>query len=204
MDRLIAGYHRFRANQWPERRATYERLAEQGQSPRALVVACSDSRVDPTMIFDAAPGELFTVRNVANLIPPYEPDAAFHATSAALEFGVRVLQVPDLIVMGHAMCGGIHALLNGVPKEAGDFLAGWIRIAERAKQRALACAPADPQTACELEAVRLSLENLRTFPWVEERVQAGRLRLHGAMYGVRSGVLSMLGADGTFSAVPVK
>lgn len=202
MDRLIAGYHRFRANQWPERRATYERLAEQGQAPRALVLACSDSRVDPTMIFDAAPGELFTVRNVANLVPPYEPDDAFHATSAALEFGVRVLQVPDLIVMGHAMCGGIQALLNGVPSSAGDFLAGWIHIAERAKQRALASGPADLQTACEQEAVRLSLENLLTFPWVQEAVQSGRLRLHGAMYGVRSGVLSMLGEDGAFQPVP--
>ena len=133
MDRLIAGYRRFRETQWPERRATFEQLAEKGQSPRALVVACSDSRVDPTMIFGAAPGELFVVRNVAALVPPYEPDDASHATSSALEFGVRVLQVPDLIVVGHELCGGIQALLSGVPEAADDFLAGWIRIAEPAK-----------------------------------------------------------------------
>ena len=203
MDRLIAGYHRFRQSRWPERRETYEHLAEHGQSPRALVLACSDSRVDPTMIFDAAPGELFIVRNIANLVPPYQPDARWHGTSAALEFGVRVLQVPDLIVMGHAMCGGIHALLNGVPAQAGDFLADWIQIAEPAKRRVLECAPADPQTACEHEAVKLSLENLLSFPWIAERVQSEKLRLHGAVYGIRSGVLSLLGEDGEFRPVPV-
>ena len=202
MDRLIAGYHQFRQSQWPERRETYEQLAEYGQSPRALVLACSDSRVDPTMIFGAAPGELFVVRNIANLVPPYQPDARWHGTSAALEFGVRVLKVPDLIVMGHAMCGGIHALLNGVPAPAGDFLAGWIAIAEPARRRVLECAPADPQTACEHEAVRLSLRNLMSFPWIRERVEGGSLRLHGAMYGIRSGVLSLLGEDGEFQAVP--
>jgi len=204
MDRLIAGYHRFRKTQWPERRDTYERLAEYGQSPRALVLACSDSRVDPTMIFGAAPGELFIVRNIANLVPPYQPDTNWHGTSAALEFGVRVLQVPDLIVMGHAMCGGIHALLNGVPAPAGDFLAGWIAIAEPAKRRVLECSPADPQTACEHEAVRLSLRNLLSFPWIRERVESGKLRLHGAMYGIRSGVLTLLGEDGEFHPVPAE
>lgn len=201
MDRLIAGYHRFRRSRWPERRQIYESLAEHGQSPRALVLACSDSRVDPTMIFDAAPGELFVIRNIANLAPPYRPDARWHGTSAALEFGVRVLQVPDLIVMGHAMCGGIHALLNGVPETAGDFLAGWIAIAEPAKSRVLECAPADRQTACEHEAVRLSLGNLLTFPWIAERVQGEKLRLHGAMYGIRSGMLSLLEEDGEFHLV---
>lgn len=204
MDRLIAGYHRFRESRWPERKATYENLAEHGQSPRALVLACSDSRVDPTMIFDAAPGELFIVRNIASLVPPYQPDARWHGTSAALEFGVRVLQVPDLIVMGHAMCGGINALLNGVPAECGDFLAGWIQIAEPAKRRVLECAPADPLIAGVHEAVKLSLENLLSFPWIAERVQSGKLTLHGAMYGIRSGELSLLGEDGDFHTVPAE
>jgi carbonic anhydrase len=133
MDRLIEGYRRFRSTQWPERRASFEALAQQGQSPRAMVIACSDSRVDPAMIFAAGPGELFVIRNVANLVPPYGPDAEPHATSAALEFAIRVLQVPDVIVMGHAMCGGISALLQGSPHPVGDFLGPWMRIAEPAK-----------------------------------------------------------------------
>src|SRR5258708_18831596 len=112
MIELITGYKRFRARGWPERRKAFESLAEDGQRPTALVVACVDSRVDPTMIFDTAPGEMLTVRNVANLVPPYAPDRAHHSTSAALEFGGRVLEVKDLIVLGHGMCGGVHALLN--------------------------------------------------------------------------------------------
>lgn len=201
MDGLISGYRRFRATTWPDRRQIFETLAREGQSPRALVIACSDSRVDPTMIFDAAPGELFVVRNVANLVPPYSPDAAHHATSAALEFAVRVLQVPEIVVLGHAMCGGIRALLEGAPAEASDFLSPWMRIAEPARRRALACDPVDPQTACELETVKLSLENLLTFPWITERMRQGLLSLHGATYGIQSGELRMLAGDGEFHLV---
>jgi carbonic anhydrase len=198
MDRLIAGYRRFRAEQWPERRAVFERLADGGQAPKTMVIACSDSRVDPTMIFGAEPGELFVLRNVANLVPPYEPDSAFHATSAALEFAVRVLEVETLIVMGHAMCGGIKVLVEGAPDPAGDFLVPWMRIAEPAKQRALARAPVDVITACEQEAIKLSLEHLLTFPWIADRVSAGRLRLTGMSFDIRSGVLTVLGPDGVF------
>ena len=115
MQNLLAGYQRFRANGWPEKRREFELLAEHGQSPRAMVVACIDSRVDPAMIFDAAPGEMLTVRNVASLVPPYAPDASYHGTSAALEFGVRVLGVRELIVLGHGLCGGVKALLDGTP-----------------------------------------------------------------------------------------
>jgi len=201
MKHLIEGYRRFRQTQWPERRATFETLAREGQSPRAMVVACSDSRVDPAMIFGAGPGELFIVRNVANLVPPFAPDSTYHSTSAALEFAVRVLEVPDLIVMGHAMCGGIRVLLEGPPQQAGDFLELWMRIAEPAKRRVLSCTPADPQTACEMEAIKLSIENLHTFSWIEERVKDGRLRLHGATFDIRTGVLSLLGPDGRFAPV---
>jgi len=201
MQRLIDGYRRFRAQQWPERRAMFERLAHGGQSPRTMVIACSDSRVDPTMIFNAEPGELFILRNVANLVPPYQPDSAFHATSAALEFAVRVLEVTDLIVMGHAMCGGIGVLLRGAPDPAGDFLLPWMRIAERAKRRVLERASADPQSDCEQESVKLSLENLLTFPWIADRVLGGRLRLTGSIFDIRSGLLTLLGPDGNFAAV---
>ena len=201
MDALIAGYRRFRAGAWPERRALFEHLAAEGQQPRAMVIACADSRVDPAMIFDAGPGEIFVVRNVANLVPPWQPDGAYHGTSAALEFGVRALQVRDLIVMGHGLCGGVRALLEGVPETLGEFVGPWIRLAEPARARTLACAPVDPQLTCEQETVRVSLESLLTFPWIAAPVREGRLRLHGAHFDVRSGVLSVLGADGRFAPV---
>jgi carbonic anhydrase len=195
---LVAGYHQFREDVWPERRKLFEALARDGQKPRALIISCSDSRVDPAMVFGAAPGELFIIRNVANLVPPYAPDGEYHGTSAALEFAVRVLEIPRVIILGHAMCGGVHALLNGFPSTAKDFIAPWMQIANTARARALACDPVDAQTACEEETVKLSLRNLVTFPWVAERVAEGRLSLHGGSFDIRTGVLSMLGDDGNF------
>ena len=193
MNRLIDGYRRFREETWPAQRDRFMALAAQGQRPETMLIACSDSRVDPQMIFSAAPGELFVVRNVANLVPPYMPDANLHGTSAAVEFGVRVLQVRQLVVMGHALCGGIRALLEGVPPAAGDFVAGWIGIAERARAVALRCdAPEAQQEASEHEAVRISLANLMTFPWVAEAVAEGRLTLRGAHFGVATGRLMLL------------
>lgn len=202
MEGLIAGYRRFRAGLWRTERERFENLAREGQSPRALVIACSDSRVDPQMIFDSPPGELFMVRNVANLVPPYRPDAAYHGTSAALEFGIKALNIPDVIVMGHGQCGGVLALLTGTPPGVDDFVAPWMQIAEPARRRAMReTDPAAQATACEHETVRLSLENLRTFPWVRERVDAGRMRLHGCYFDIRSGVLTRLGPDGAFHPV---
>ena len=193
MNCLLDGYRRFREETWPAQRDRFMALAEQGQRPETMLIACSDSRVDPQMIFSAAPGELFVVRNVANLVPPYMPDANLHGTSAAVEFGVRVLQVRQLVVMGHALCGGIRALLEGVPPAAGDFVAGWIGIAERARAVALRCdAPDAQQQAGEHEAVRISLANLMTFPWVAEAVAEGRLTLRGAHFGVATGRLMLL------------
>lgn len=202
MDRLINGYRRFRADGWPDRKRLFEQLADQGQTPRALVIGCVDSRVDPGMILDAGPGELLVLRNVANLVPPYAPDGAHHSTSAALEFAVRVLRVPDIVIIGHAMCGGIAALMNGAPPEATDFLVPWINIAARAKSRVLACDDAtDQQLACEHAAIVLSLENLREYPWVAERLADGSLQLHGAHFDIRSGTLKLLGEDGAFAPV---
>ncbi len=199
MDGLLNGYARFRAGAWPERKRMFERLAERGQAPRAMVIACADSRVDPGMIFDTGPGELFVVRNVANLVPPYAPDGAHHATSAALEFGVRVLRVGHLIVMGHGMCGGIAALIHGGPEQATDFLMPWINIAAKARDRVLACDDGtDPQLALEQQAVALSLENLRGYPWIAERLADGSMELHGAHFDVRHGILNLLDADGEF------
>lgn len=203
MDELIAGYRRFRQETWPQQRARFEQLAAQGQRPHTMVIACSDSRVDPQMIFSAGPGELFVVRNVANLVPPYMPDALFHGTSAAVEFAVRVLQVKRIVVMGHALCGGIRALIEGAPPEARDFVAGWIGIAGRARAVALRCdVPEQRQEVAEHEAVRISLDNLMTFPWVAEAVAAGRLALHGAHFGVATGRLVLVPAKGAPRPAP--
>lgn len=202
MDRFIDGYRRFRAEEWPARRRRFEALAEQGQRPQALVIACIDSRVDPAMIFDASPGEILTLRNVANLVPPYAPDGSYHGTSAAVEFAVRVLEVPRLVVLGHGMCGGVRALLDGAPAEAADFVGGWMAIAARARVAALRCDGAEAQqTCCEQEVVKVSLANLMSFPWVAERVADGRLSLAGAWFAIHSGVLDWLQPDGSFAAV---
>ncbi len=155
------------------------------------------------MVFDVGPGEIFIVRNVANLVPPFEDDTAFHGTSAAIEFAVRVLGVKDVIVMGHAMCGGIHALLHPASAERLDFMSSWVEIAAEARDRVLACEPVEEkrQQMCEFEAIKLSLRNLMTFPWVAARVNDGRLHLHGASFDIRSGMLSRLNADGAFEPV---
>jgi len=201
MDDLLAGYRRFRHAGWPERRQVFEGLSEHGQVPSALVVACIDSRVDPAVIFDAAPGQMLTVRNVANLVPPYAPDVAYHGTSAALEFGIRVLEVPHLVVLGHGQCGGVKTLLEGAPAIAGDFVGQWMSIAEPARVKSLRCDSVQAQQhLCEYEVVKISLANLLTFPWIAERVASGKLTLHGAWFAIKTGELMVLGPDGEFSA----
>jgi carbonic anhydrase len=200
MQELLAGYQRFRTNGWPEKRREFESLAENGQAPRALVVACIDSRVDPAMIFDAAPGEMLTLRNVASLVPPYAPDAAYHGTSAALEFAVRVMEVRDIIVLGHGLCGGVKTLLDGAPGKAKEFVAPWMSIAQPACARAMRFPPGEGRRlVCEHEVIKVSLANLMTFPWIAERVAAGELTLHGAWFDIRIGALMTLQADGAFS-----
>jgi carbonic anhydrase len=201
MKRLIAGYERFRAHGWPEQRRVFESLAQNGQAPESLVVTCVDSRVDPAMIFNAGPGEILTVRNVANLVPPYAPDSNYHGTSAALEFGVRVMEVRHVIVMGHGLCGGVKALLDDVPGDEHEFVAHWMSIAQPARERAMQYGTvAERQLHCEYEVVKVSLANLMTFPWVAGRVAAGRLKLHGAWFNIRSGELKILQPDGAFAA----
>jgi carbonic anhydrase len=201
MDTLIDGYRRFRAGTWRDERGRFEELSRLGQKPQALVIACSDSRTDPQMVFNAGPGELFVIRNVANLVPPYGPDDQPHGTSAAVEFAVRSLRVREIVVMGHAMCGGIQALLNGAPAEVPDFVGQWMRIAEPALLRAAKEPPERRQHVCEHEAVRLSLANLMTFPWIKATVDAGTLRLHGCYFGIQSGILEHLGDDGIFRPI---
>ncbi len=193
MNDLVDGYRRFRAETWPAERARYEALAARGQRPQTMVIACSDSRVDPATVFDAGPGELFVVRNVAGLVPPYTPDSGYHGTSAALEFAVRVLKVCRIVVLGHAQCGGIRAMVEGAPEEARDFVRSWMALAAVE----LGPMPAPPASEdvlyhYETEVVRLSLKNLRTFPWIAEAERAGQLELSGMRFAIHTGVLLRL------------
>lgn len=191
-DPLLAGYRRFRTERWPEAKAEYEALAA-GQTPHTLIVACSDSRADPALIFDAAPGQLFVVRNVANLVPPYQPDGQLHGVSAALEFGVKALKVRRIVIMGHAHCGGVAAMRNGASHDVQDFVAPWIEQGTPVVRRvAETVPPADVEQASEEAIVRLSIRNLRTFPWIAEREAAGELELTGLHFGIAEGILRKL------------
>jgi len=195
MDPLIDGYRKFRAEVWPAERARYEALARWGQSPETLVIACSDSRVDPQTIFGAVPGELFVIRNVAALVPQYEPDPGHHGTSAALEFGVKVLKVARIVVLGHGQCGGVRAMAYGPPPQARDFIASWVEIGAPALEAG--GGGAEPRLdRIEAEVVRVSLANLRTFPWITEAVEAGRLVLQGYLFDVHTGVLLSVEPEG--------
>jgi len=192
---LIDGYRRFRTSGWDRERERWAQLAE-GQSPKVMVVACSDSRVDPSEIFDARPGEMFVVRNVANLVPPFETSPGRHGVSAALEFAVTQLEVEEVIVLGHGFCGGCAAALTGhfdeAPHGEGHFIGDWIELLRDAREKVRSEHGPDAFRAMELEGVRTSLTNLRTFPWVREREADGRLSLHGAFFSIADGVLHVL------------
>jgi carbonic anhydrase len=204
-EELLAGYHRFREGDWEHQRARWERLA-QGQSPRIMVIACSDSRVDPAQIFDVSPGEIFVVRNVANMVPPFETTPGHHGVSAALEFAVTQLKVPEVVVLGHGACGGVRASLDhafqGQPPGRGGFIADWVSLIDEARDRIVAEMGQGPDAvrALELECVKVSIANLRSFPCVPEREAAGKLRLRGAYFAIADGILHLLDEDsGTFS-----
>ncbi len=202
---LLSGYRAFRGERYAREHARYRSLAEQGQTPEVMVVACSDSRTAPETVFNTAPGEIFVVRNVANLVPPYEPDGAYHATSAALEFAVQSLKVKHIVVLGHGRCGGIRAALHpeAEPLSAGDFIGNWMKLLRPAADAIAAGGrrtEAERQIALEHASIRNSLVNLRTFPWVAALEDSGRLRLHGAWFDIAHGELwTMNPASGRFS-----
>jgi len=208
LDELIDGYHRFRAQDWSRERERWSELAE-GQSPRVMILSCADSRVDPAHIFDARPGEIFVVRNIAGLAPPYETSSGFHGVSAALEFAVTQLQVEEILVMGHGLCGGCAAALTGQfddPEHGeGHFIADWVGMLSEARDRVRARHESLDREAfreMELEGVKVSLANLRTFPWIAEREASGTLKLHGAHFAVSEGRLYVLDeAEGNFRPV---
>lgn len=196
LDKLVSGFTRFRRRYYQEQPSLFTQLRHR-QSPRIMVVACCDSRVHPDVITDTEPGELFVVRNIANLVPPYEEGGQYHGTSAALEFAVCGIGVEHVIVLGHARCGGIQALLNGTGIEGGSgFVEHWMAIMRDARDAVLSRHPAPDdgaERALEHAAVRVSLHNLMTFPWVRARVQAGTLSLHGWYFDLDVGEL--LGFD---------
>lgn len=202
---LIAGYRRFRASRYREARDLFHRLRK-GQQPATMVIACADSRADPAMIFDAAPGELFTVRNVAALVPPYEEGGGLHGVSAALEFAVTALEVKQIVVMGHGGCGGIAACLAAAAdRPVGKFIAPWVEIAADARDAVLrneAIPRSDWQEAVEHGAVGLSLKNLMSFPFVRAAFERGQLSLDGAWFSIGKGELHWRDAEtGAFSIV---
>ena len=205
--RLVDGYASFLEGRFPQESARYERLAQVGQSPKTMVVSCCDSRCSPEVIFDVGPGELFVLRNVANLVPPYAPDEHHHGTSAALEFAVQALKVTDIVVLGHAQCGGIRAAVDEdhEPLSPGDFIGKWMSMISPAIEELGprgAKPMADYLRELELASVATTLKNLRTFPCVRILEERGKLKLHGAFFGIATGVLSVLDeATGTFSPV---
>ena len=205
---LIEGYRRFRETAWLPRRERWAALRE-GQEPRVMIIACSDSRVDPAQVFDVDPGEIFVVRNVAALVPPFETTPGHHGVSAALEFAVQFLKVREIVVMGHGLCGGCKAALtqsmHGEEPGRGGFIADWIEMLGDARDRVAAehgIEGRPAERAMEQEGVKVSLANLRTFPCVAELEAQGRLRLRGAYFAISDGVLHVLDeSSGTFAPV---
>lgn len=190
---LVAGYRRFRAGAYAEQKSRFDMLAD-GQSPPVMIISCCDSRVDPATIFDTVPGQMFALRNVANLVPPYETGGGLHGASAAIEFGVTGLGVKHIVVLGHGQCGGIRAALAGSSERSPDtrFVNAWMSIVDEARDAVLERDDCDRQLALEQEAIKVSLTNLRSFPFIAEREVAGEIRLHGAWFAIGSGELHIL------------
>ncbi|MBA4492257.1 carbonic anhydrase [Paracoccus sp. S1E-3] len=205
---LVSRYNGWRATTFAENRAWYNRLAEDGQRPRAMIISCCDSRVHVTSIFGADTGEFFIHRNIANLVPPYTPDGHQHGTSAAVEYAVKALKVAHLIVMGHTKCGGVagcHAMCSGhAPEleEESSFVGRWMDILRPGYERVTALPEAEQVPALEREAVTVSLENLMGFPFVREAVESGDMTLHGLIHDIGDGTLLQYdGLEGKFVRV---
>ena len=197
---LLSGYANFMAGRYNKEENRYRQLANSGQKPDTLIIACCDSRTAPETVFDSGPGSLFVVRNVANLVPPYRPDGEYHSTSAALEFAVQNLKVKNIIVMGHGRCGGIEAALSpsGKPLSSGDFIGKWMSllapVAEQIKGATILTTQ-ERQTALERISIRISIDNLRSFPCVKILEDRGRLKLHGAWFDISTGELWIMDAE---------
>ncbi|HVY51151.1 MAG TPA: carbonic anhydrase [Devosia sp.] len=201
---LIDGYRQFLAGRYARETERYKELARGGQSPTTMIICCCDSRAAPETIFDAGPGELFVLRNIANLVPPFEPVAGQHGTSAGIEYAVNALGISDLIVLGHGRCGGIRwALGPGTPIAQGDFIGKWMSMLAPVTEQVATytfLTPAERETALERLSVRNSIKNLRTFPYIREKEAAGQLTLHGAWFDISTAELWVMDAEtGDFS-----
>ncbi|AQT43655.1 Carbonic anhydrase [Bartonella apihabitans] len=193
-EKLLKGYHVFMNTRLVQERERYKQLAYEGQKPETMVIACCDSRAAPETIFDTDPGEIFVMRNVANLVPPFHPDKEYHATSAALEFAVQSLKVKNIVVLGHARCGGIRSALDldGKPLSSVDFIGKWMGLLTPAAEAVATntlMTSSERQTALERISIRYSINNLRTFPWIKRREDQGKLALHGAWFDIATGEL---------------
>jgi len=209
-ERLVSGYEAFLGGRFAREQDRFRHLAEVGQTPRIMMIACCDSRVSPEVIFDAGPGEIFVVRNVANLVPPYAPNDDLHGTSAALEYAVLALEVEHIVLMGHARCGGVRAYVDAIrnpnqrPLSPGDFIGKWMSLIEPAVARTGPDdGPIEPYAeGLALASIVQGLANLRSFPTIATREQSGKLALHGAYFGIADGMLLALDeAKGTFEPV---
>ncbi|MBT3627321.1 MAG: carbonic anhydrase [Rhodospirillaceae bacterium] len=208
IETLLNGFRKFRELYYEKSPGLYRDLIHHGQNPRFAVVACSDSRVDPAIVLQTEPGDIFAVRNVAALVPPFEQDGLYHGTSAALEFAVRGLHVEHIIIIGHAHCGGVDSMIQQQEggEDLGMFIGAWTSLLREARERALADSPGLEGNALlaasERHAVRLSLENLTTFPFVREAVAAGKLSLQGWYLNIFDGALEIWDPESaTFSQV---
>lgn len=206
---LLDGFKRFKAKHFVEDVTLYKDLAK-GQAPKTLVIACSDSRVDPSILLDAQPGDIFVIRNVANLVPPYQPENdTYHGTSAALEFAVNHLKIENILILGHSNCAGVKALVDSNDEPQSDvfsFIHSWVHIAKEAKTRAIRIVEKqetgdDLQQCCAKQAIITSLANLQTFPWVADKVANGQVSLHGWFFSLTDGVLQVLDENNGFQKV---
>lgn len=211
VSKFLSGFKRFQQHYLGERHALFDRLLAEGQRPRALMIACCDSRCDPALLTDCDPGDMFVVRNVANLVPPHDQARLFAATSSAMAFAISNLEVEHVIIMGHAGCGGIRALMEHKPPQSDEekLIAQWVGIAESARQQVQQQLPGKPDElrcrACEQAAILVSLENLLTYPWISRRVEKGRLALHGWYFDMASGeLLKYQPAKGGFEVLVAK
>lgn len=206
LQRLVTGFRQFREKYFDSENSLYRQQLANSQSPKTLIIGCSDSRVDPALITSSGPGDLFVVRNVANLVPPYETGGMHHGVSAAIEFAVVNLKVENVIVMGHRQCGGIRALVSGIHTDSESFIDRWVAIARPAHFRALAANPnADQETLCqhcEREAIKISLANLRSFPFVRDAEKNRGMNVIGAYFDIETGQLLELNqATGEFNSI---
>ncbi len=207
--RLFLGFKRFRHKYFEGEDSFYRKLYQSGQTPKTLIIGCCDSRVDPAIISSAEPGELFVIRNVANLVPPFEMKEGLHGVSSAIEFAVVNLKVKNIVILGHRQCGGIQALMSGLQNPPPSFITSWMSIVEEAKRNVLKKYPGATIESlcqqCEMESIRISMKNLRTFPFIEQAILDRQMRIIGAYFDLEVG--EMLGLDeltGEFTTLEVE